>query len=44
MFELLKTTDATKSADLLSDLKILKSLKDDANAIKAQAKKMADKL
>ena len=44
MFETLKTTDATKSADLLSDLKTLKSLKDDANAIKAQAKKMADKL
>ncbi len=44
MFESLKTTDATKSADLLRDLKTLKSLKDDANAIKAQAKKMADKL
>ena len=44
MFETLKATDAAKSADLLSDLKILKSLKDDANAIKAQAKKMAGKL
>ena len=44
MFETLKTTDATKSAELLSDLKTLKSFKDDANAIKAQAKKMADKL
>lgn len=44
MFETLKTTDAAKSADLLSDLKTLKSLKDDANAIKAHAKKMVDKL
>lgn len=44
MFESLKATDATKSAELLSDLKTLKSLKDDANAIKAHAKKMTDKL
>ncbi len=44
MFETLKSTDATKSAELLSDLKTLKSFKDDANAIKAQAKRMADKL
>lgn len=44
MFETLKSTDATKSAELLSDLKTLKSFKDDANAIKAHAKKMADKL
>lgn len=44
MLETLKTTDASKGADLLSDLKKLKSLNDDANAIKAQARKMADKL
>ena len=44
MLEALKTTDAAKSPELLSDLKTLKSLKDDANAVKAHAKKMADKL
>ena len=44
MLEKLKATDASKGAELLSDLTKLKSLNDDANAIKAQAKKMADKL
>lgn len=44
MLETLKATDASKGAELLSDLMKLKSLNDDANAIKAQAKKMVDKL
>lgn len=44
MLERLKTQDATKGDELLSDLRTLKLLKDDANAIKAQAQKMLDKL
>ena len=44
MLETLKTKDAAKGDELLSDLRTLKLLKDDANAIKAQAQKMLDKL
>lgn len=44
LLEAMKTTDPAKSAELLNDLKTLRSLKDDSSAIKAQAKKMSEKL